>query len=82
VRLDSQKDSTSNWLWKKPSMALWIEDSPRSRPVKKPRFSAVDGHRIQCCRTFSTASEECISGRGRSDDCACACRRRVALQPD
>ena len=42
------------WLWKKPSMALWTEDSPRLRPEEKPRFSWVDGHRIQRCCTVST----------------------------
>ena len=36
---------------------------PRNRPVEKPRFSNVDGHRIQRCRALSTACQENIGDR-------------------
>ena len=45
----------SSCPWKKSSMHLWMEESPLGRPVEKPRFPTVDGHRIQRCCTLSTA---------------------------
>jgi predicted RNase H-like HicB family nuclease len=47
------KLDTPSCPWKKSSRHLWIEDSPLGRPVEKPRFSKVDGHRIQRCCTFT-----------------------------
>ena len=71
--------------WKKSTLHLWIEGSSIGRPIERPRFSTVDGHRIQrCCTLYHSLlknDEPCGPPAGQIDAVMAPSHRETTDKP-